>query len=175
MQQYYEALERMSLSGEDLARLRVIEWLLSQKDENRRTGRTRLMALAFIRTAAEDGPIDVFDHVAGKPGMDNMRNVVGGLIPAARLRARGSLHTLSVDPVPAAPERPASIWQKLEHKIGSAFGTMSDEDGGAFLSLIDDLKALCRSLSSYGFEEEELVIVVRETVRRHSVRSVMKE
>lgn len=177
MQQYYDAIERMALTGKDLIRLRVLEWLVSQKDEDRRTGRTLLLALAFIRTAAQDGPLDIFDHVPGEPGLDNMRNIIGGLIPSARLRPRGGFFgpaiVLSVDPVPAAPDRPSIMWQRITNTVTST--VISENDKGALQSLMDDLRSLFRSLASYGLEEEELVSVVRETVRKHSVRSVMKE
>ncbi|MFA5202975.1 MAG: hypothetical protein WC708_00980 [Lentisphaeria bacterium] len=63
LKDYYDIIEKLTAS--ELNKLEVIKWLVSDDQSVRRTGRTRLMAVAFIRLALEGKRTKIFDHFQG--------------------------------------------------------------------------------------------------------------
>ena len=61
----------IKLNKKEKDRLEAIEWLLDDSILARQTGRTKLMAIAFINKASrnEGKPIKVFDHTGTKAGI----------------------------------------------------------------------------------------------------------
>jgi hypothetical protein len=60
LKDYYEVLGK--LSTDELNKLEVIKWLISNSNSVRGTGRTKLMAIAFVRLSLEGERIELFDH-----------------------------------------------------------------------------------------------------------------
>lgn len=63
LKDYYDVLEKLTIN--ELNKLEVIKWLISDYQSVRHTGRTRLMAIAFVRLALEGRRTKIFDHFQG--------------------------------------------------------------------------------------------------------------
>jgi len=76
---YYQGVQ--SSSHVVLQHLPSIEWLVSTGDQHRRSGRSRALALAFLRDSFETGrPVKLFDHVG--PDSSAWSSVSSGGIPS---------------------------------------------------------------------------------------------
>jgi hypothetical protein len=83
----------MPLSNQQQHAVEVLDWLLSEDDVNRRTGRTVAMAVALIRQAVRHPGrfIRYMDHVPGLPiarQTDIVRNIVQRIIHHDRTVSR---------------------------------------------------------------------------------------
>ncbi len=71
-----------------------IEWLVSTRDEDRRTGRTTALALAFLRDSFSSlAPTKVFDH-SGTAGYDPaqcMKNKLQEMLPGVFVANDGTM------------------------------------------------------------------------------------
>ena len=64
LKDYYDIIEKLNAS--EINKLEVIKWLVSDDMGVRGTGRTKIMAIAFVRLALEGKHPKIFDHFQGK-------------------------------------------------------------------------------------------------------------
>jgi archaellum biogenesis ATPase FlaH len=74
LKDYYDIIEKLTTN--ELNKLEVIKWLVSDDQSVRRTGRTKLMAIAFVRLALEGKRSKIFDHFQGN---DSKRFIVDAI------------------------------------------------------------------------------------------------
>jgi len=180
---YWDAVGR--LRPDQAAKLPAVEWLLDSSDAGsvRGSGRTTVMALAFLRDAcAHPGrQIPVFDHVLtrsrddAKRVMDRIRSVVGpshselvetrhGSRPTVRVN-KGWSHTL-LDPV----RGPCRTRKREEdaHPVLSGYG---EGQAGWRESVLDDVRSTVAAALKLGVPVQDVLDAVDDAV----VRPVMTE
>lgn len=143
-----------SLDRTSKSRLPVLEWLVSMDPDDRRTGRTTLLALAFIGASIRNRVVwlKVFDHHGSTDERDTqiIRKAVSEIAPSASLSRNMRLH---------CQER--AYPSDRGHPEFSAF--MS--------SLKKDYLAVCRSAVQHGIDIDWM----KEQIDDMVVRKVMIE
>lgn len=147
MNDYYNAVSRMK--HEIAGHLPSIEWLVSRRPEDRRTGRSYVLATAFLKAACttNGAPVMVFDHQQSN-GRDVMIQTLRSIAPSVQILSDGRL-----EPQPAyasTPGHPES-WKLIKE-------------------LRDDFVSLCRACMTHGVSVEWMLSVVKGAI----VESVMR-
>jgi archaellum biogenesis ATPase FlaH len=84
LKDYYDIIEKLTAS--ELNKLEVIKWLVSDDQSVRRTGRTRLMAIAFVRLALEGKRSKIFDHFQGKNSKQFIINAIDSIFKSPDIK-----------------------------------------------------------------------------------------
>ena len=72
----------MPLTEQQMTALGALDWLLSRDDTDRRTGRTTVLAIAFIRQALRNSgfPVRIWDPTAPEEAQVFLRRVIEGFM-----------------------------------------------------------------------------------------------
>lgn len=84
LKDYYDIIEKLSAS--EINKLEVIKWLVSDDENVRRTGRTKLMAIAFVRLALEGKRPKIFDHFPGKDSKRFITDAINNIFKSPDIR-----------------------------------------------------------------------------------------
>lgn len=146
---YYRGIS--FLNPRALSHLPSVEWLVSEREDERRTGRSTVLALAFLRSAIESSyPVAVFDHSASGGRVNSshrMVNTIRSMAPESFFRSDDVL------------DSDGESW------LGPSPGGFTPRP--KVDSLFQDFRAITSLLVQLGYDPNDLASICRSAAVEH--------
>lgn len=148
MQAYYSAVSRMN--PEIAGHLPSIEWLVSHSQGSRRTGRSFVLATAFLKAACttNGAEVRVFDHQRHDGHENEMVSTLRSIAPSVHIAPNG----------------------KMEPQPAYAFSPDHHSHEKLLNVLMSEFSSLCSACMRHGVSVSWMLDVVKQNI----VESVMK-